>query len=82
MATTPCRPSATPTSRRTERISTISTAYIKTSMPRDEPGSLDDHKAIDVVAYLLQRNALPAGAEELPPDPEMLQRILTVKQAH
>jgi cytochrome c len=54
-------------------------AYIKTSMPRDEPGRLDENAAIDVVAYLLRQNSLPAGAEDLKPDPEALKRILTEK---
>ena len=54
-------------------------SYIKASMPRDEPGSLDEHKVVDIVAYLLQQNSFPAGADELPPDPAALQRIATAK---
>jgi hypothetical protein len=50
-------------------------------MPRDEPGTLDDRTTIDVVAYLLQQNALPAGSQELPPDAEVLKRISTAKSA-
>jgi hypothetical protein len=36
-------------------------------MPKNDPGSLAPEDAADVVAYLLQMNAIPAGKRELPP---------------
>ncbi len=40
--------------------------FISTRMPPSAPGSLSRPQYADVVAYLLARNGLPAGAEELP----------------
>ena len=37
--------------------------FISTSMPGDDPGSLDSRVYLDAVAYLLQENDYPAGAE-------------------
>lgn len=42
--------------------------FIKTSMPGDAPGSLDDRAYVDVTAYILQANDLPAGKNELRAD--------------
>ena len=42
--------------------------FIKTSMPGDLPGSLDQRAYVEVVAYILQANGLPAGKKELRPD--------------
>jgi hypothetical protein len=42
--------------------------FIKTNMPGDQPGSLDERAYVAVVAYLLQANGLPAGKKELRPD--------------
>jgi mono/diheme cytochrome c family protein len=39
--------------------------YVKSSMPRGEPGSLPDPTYVDIVAYMLQRNGFPSGHEEL-----------------
>ncbi len=41
---------------------------IKATMPRRAPGMLSDAKYLDVVAYILQQNAFPAGARELDAD--------------
>ena len=41
---------------------------IRNTMPRQAPKSLSDDVYTDIVAYLLQANAFPAGAEELKPD--------------
>ena len=46
--------------------------FIATKMPKNDPGSLAPEDAADVVAYLLQLNAMPAGKAELPPDPDAL----------
>ena len=42
--------------------------FIKTTMPGNRPGSLDDREYADVVAFLLEANGLPAGTRELSPD--------------
>ena len=49
-------------------------------MPRDDPGSLEESVYIDIVAYVLQQNAFPSGAEELKSDAETLKSILFVKK--
>ncbi len=45
-------------------------------MPKDDPGSLTTKERIDVIAYLLKLNDLPAGKDELPADPEQLKKIV------
>jgi mono/diheme cytochrome c family protein len=42
--------------------------FIKTTMPGNNPGSLDERAYADVVAYILEANGLPAGKMELSPD--------------
>jgi mono/diheme cytochrome c family protein len=39
---------------------------VKNFMPEDNPGSLTTVQTRDVVAYILQKNKLPAGKVELP----------------
>lgn len=43
-------------------------AFIKTSMPGNDPGSLADSAYTDVVAFLLESNGLPPGKKELGAD--------------
>ena len=42
--------------------------FIKTRMPGNLPGSLDDRAYADILAYILQAHRLPAGTRELSPD--------------
>jgi len=49
--------------------------FISTRMPKNEPGSLAPEEYVDVLAYLLKLNQMPAGAAELPPDTTMLGAI-------
>jgi mono/diheme cytochrome c family protein len=49
--------------------------YISTKMPKNEPGSLAPEEYVDVLAYLLKLNDMPAGAAELEPDTTALGRI-------
>jgi quinoprotein glucose dehydrogenase len=42
--------------------------FIKTSMPGNTPGSLDERAYADVIAFILEANSLPAGKGELTPD--------------
>ena len=48
---------------------------IRNAMPKDSPGSLNAATCADIVAYLLQANEFPSGAQELSVDPTALERI-------
>jgi len=48
---------------------------IRTTMPANNPGSLSDGAAVDVMAYLFQVNQFPAGKAELAADSEALKQI-------
>ena len=39
--------------------------YIKTTMPADDPASLEDGWYLDILAYVFQGNGFPAGPREL-----------------
>jgi cytochrome c len=39
--------------------------YVKTTMPADEPGSLQESEYVDILAFLIQANGFPAGGREL-----------------
>jgi len=43
-------------------------SLITNTMPQDKPGSLRDDQYLDVIAYLLQRNHVPAGSVALSSD--------------
>ena len=49
---------------------------IRTSMPADNVGSLNTPTSTDIVAYMLQANSFPAGAEELKADRAYLKTVL------
>lgn len=51
-------------------------AVLADQMPKDDPGSLTVKERIDVIAYLLKLNELPAGKDDLPADPELLKKIV------
>ena len=42
--------------------------YVNKSMPENDPGSLAPEVNADIIAYLLQLNAMPAGKRELVAD--------------
>lgn len=48
--------------------------FVSTQMPKNDPGSLAPEDAADVVAYLLQMNAMPPGKLELYPDADSLKK--------
>jgi alcohol dehydrogenase (cytochrome c) len=50
-----------------------------TRMPTTAPGSLSQTVYAQIVAFILQQNAILAGAEELPPDPARL-AAMTIPQ--
>jgi hypothetical protein len=45
-------------------------------MPPGGAGSLSDREYLDVVAYILQFNKYPAGAQELTPEKSLLEKIV------
>jgi cytochrome c len=49
---------------------------IRTLMPSDRPGSLSRQSYVDIVAFILQKNALPSGEKELGTDADTLNQIL------
>jgi mono/diheme cytochrome c family protein len=49
--------------------------YIHTSMPQQDPGSLEPQTYADIASYLMSRNKVPAGDAELPPDDASLANI-------
>jgi S-disulfanyl-L-cysteine oxidoreductase SoxD len=54
---------------------------IHNTMPQDKPGTLSPDATIDVIAYLLEYNKFPAGADELKNDPDVLKNIIITKKA-
>ena len=52
---------------REDRLESLFT-FIRTTMPGDKPGSLEDRDYADIIAYILRVNGLPEGAKELSPD--------------
>jgi mono/diheme cytochrome c family protein len=52
---------------------------MKTRMPRNNPSTLSDETYLDLVTYLLQANAFPAGSAALAPDSALMTGILIQK---
>jgi|RhiMetdeSRZDD1v2_1073273.scaffolds.fasta_scaffold642050_2 mono/diheme cytochrome c family protein len=48
---------------------------LRESMPQDTPGSLSGKEYADIIAFMLNRNDVPAGHAELSSDMEMLKQI-------
>lgn len=49
---------------------------IKTTMPDDEPGKLNDQQYTDIVAYMLKLTGYPAGSAVLANDPDQMKAIM------
>ena len=49
--------------------------FVRSSMPKMEPGSLEPEEYAQVIAYLLKINGAPVGKSELPADAKALRRI-------
>ncbi len=56
-------------------------AHIRDTMPYDGPGRLTAQEYVDIVAYILQLNNVPAGDEELPSSSDALSEIQFTPQA-
>lgn len=48
---------------------------VKEKMPKNDPGSLTEQEAAQVIAYLLKINDVPAGQTELPAEAAALKKI-------
>jgi mono/diheme cytochrome c family protein len=48
---------------------------IRETMPQDKPGTLSPEQTVDLIAYILSANQLPAGDVPLPHDLESLKEI-------
>ena len=53
---------------------------LRITMPADMPGSVSAQDNADLVAFLLAKNGVPAGAAELPPQAEVLKGIKILRQ--
>ncbi|HEX5070177.1 MAG TPA: cytochrome c [Vicinamibacterales bacterium] len=49
--------------------------WVKTKMPKSEPGSLTPKQSVEVMAYILQENKMPAGKTAMPTDRAVLRKI-------
>ena len=54
--------------------------YSRATMPEDNPNSLTEQEYVDVIAYMLGVGGMPAGGEELQPDPQSLARVVIGSQ--
>ena len=50
--------------------------YTRARMPESNPGSLTDEEYVDVIAYMLSFGGMPAGDDDLRPDPSSLARTV------
>ena len=55
-------------------------ARVQQLMPPERPGSLPARTYVDIIAFILQKIAFPAGDKELPPDPEALRVLITASR--
>ncbi len=46
--------------------------WISNKMPKNDPGSLEPGEVVQVMAYILQQNKMPAGSVALPPNEKTL----------
>jgi len=49
--------------------------WISNKMPKNDPGSLEPAQVVQVMAYILQQNKMPAGSTALPPNEKTLYGI-------
>jgi cytochrome c len=53
---------------------------LQTTMPASDPGSLTRQEYVDVIAFILNQNAFPAGKEELTSDTELKSIVIEPKK--
>jgi S-disulfanyl-L-cysteine oxidoreductase SoxD len=49
--------------------------WVKTKMPKSDPGTLTPAESVQVMAYILQQNKMPAGSTPMSTDRNALGRI-------
>jgi mono/diheme cytochrome c family protein len=49
--------------------------WVKTKMPKSDPGSLTPNQSVQVMAYILQQNKMPPGPAPMPTDRAVLGTI-------
>ncbi len=49
--------------------------WVKTKMPKSDPGSLTPNQSVQVMAYILQQNKMPPGPTPMPTDRNVLGTI-------
>jgi len=49
--------------------------WVRYKMPKNDPGALTPAQSVQVVAYILQQNKMPAGQTALPANPTALKPI-------
>ena len=54
--------------------------YTRATMPESNPRSLADQEYVDIIAYMLTVGGMPAGDDELQPDPQSLARVVIQQQ--
>ena len=55
--------------------------YVRVTMPTNNPGYLRAAEVADIIAYMLSVSGLPAGEEELVPEPAALAGVVIVSQS-
>ena len=50
--------------------------YTRATMPENNPNSMTEQEYVDVIAYMLTVGGMPAGDDELQPDPQSLARVV------
>jgi mono/diheme cytochrome c family protein len=50
--------------------------YVRTKMPPDTPGRLNDQETVDSIAHMFATSNIPAGDKELPTDPKALESLV------
>jgi mono/diheme cytochrome c family protein len=49
--------------------------WVLNKMPKNDPGTLTPEQSVDVIAYILKENGLPAGKTKMPADEDALKAI-------
>jgi mono/diheme cytochrome c family protein len=55
-------------------------SFIRDSMPDGNASTVNDDRKADILAYILQRNGFPTGANELPPDTGKLEMVQVLRE--
>ena len=50
--------------------------FTRATMPQNNPGYMPEQEYIDIIAHMLSMSDIPAGDDELPPDPQALAQIV------